>query len=176
MPGERHERGGGFALEQGVARQRHADRAHRRVAGEDRRVTARSRERRGRRRKDAAGREIPLQERDGLHATALDNGVVLFQEFNTPYLREKLQYLRVQRLVAAREHIAALVARTAGPVGDRASRRLDQRYQRLDVVRLQTRLDHHVDEAHRELRVAIAVAAEARQPRGSGDRVVDGEL
>ena len=40
MPGKRPERGCGFTLEQGVARERHADRAHRRVAGEYGRVTA----------------------------------------------------------------------------------------------------------------------------------------
>ena len=81
--------------------------------------------------------------------------------------REEFQHLRVQFAVAAGEHVTALVARSARPIGDRAAGRLDQRDQRLHIVRLQAGLDDDVDESHRELRVAIAVAAEARQARGT---------
>ena len=49
-----------------------------------------------------------------------------------------------------------------------AARVLDQRDQRLDVVGLQAGLDHDVDESHRELRVAVAVAAVAHEPRAVG--------
>ena len=54
---------------------------------------------------------------------------------------QEFQHLRVQRAVAAREDIAALVARPARPVGDHAAGRLDERNQRLHVVRLQAVLD-----------------------------------
>ena len=77
MPGQRQERGRGFALEQRVAGECHADRANRRVACEDCRVAARPRRRRRGRRQNAAGPEIALEQRDRLDAAALDGGGVL---------------------------------------------------------------------------------------------------
>jgi hypothetical protein len=74
----------------------------------------------------------------------------------------------VQARVAAREHVSALRARLAGPARDDPARTFDERHQRLHVVGLQSRLDDHIDQAHRELRVAVAVPAEAHQPRPVG--------
>ena len=82
------------------------------------------------------------------------------------------QQLGVQRGIAAREHVAAFVAAAALPVRDDAAGVLDQRNQRLDVVRLQAGFDDDVDEAHRDLRVAVAIAAVADEPRTVGGRRV----
>ena len=56
---------GSRALQHAVARQRHADRTHGGVAPEYGRVAALIRARAGRRRQDAAGRHVFLQEADG---------------------------------------------------------------------------------------------------------------
>ena len=59
---------------------------------------------------------------------------------------------------------AAPAARIAAfPVGDNASRPLDDRDQRNDVEGLQTGLDHEVDKAHGEQTIVVAIAAEASE-------------
>src|SRR3546814_9862226 len=55
---------------------------------------------------------------------------------------------------------ALAVQRIAVPVAHRPARALDDRHQRGEVVKLQSRLDHQVDMAVREQAVIIAVAAE----------------
>src|SRR3546814_1629499 len=55
---------------------------------------------------------------------------------------------------------ALAVQRIAVPVAHRPARALDDRHERGEVVKLQSRLDHQVDMAVREQAVIIAVAAE----------------
>src|SRR3546814_5205908 len=55
---------------------------------------------------------------------------------------------------------ALAVQRIAVPVAHRPARALDDRHERGEVVKLQSRLDHQVDMAVREQAVLIAVAAE----------------
>src|SRR5512132_1477243 len=71
----------------------------------------------------------------------------------------------MQRGVTARQYVAAAITWTAFPVRDDAAGVLDQRDQCLDVVRLQPGFDDDVDETHRELRIAIAIAAVAHETR-----------
>ena len=54
--------------------------------------------------------------------------------------------------------------------------RLDDRHQRLHVVGVQRRLDHDVDQSHREQAIGVAIAAPARQPRAVGHAVERGAL
>src|SRR6185369_15245405 len=70
----------------------------------------------------------------------------------------------------------ALIAAAAAPVRDHAAGRLDDRYQRVYIVGLESVLDDHIDESHRELRIAIAVAAIAQETRASRDRLQRGLL
>src|SRR4030095_11644000 len=82
---------------------------------------------------------------------------------------QKLQYLRVQRAIAARDDRSAFVAAPAIPRRDRTTRGFDNRYQRLDVIRGERGLDDDVDEPHREQAIRVAVTAPARQPHLVGD-------
>ena len=78
--------------------------------------------------------------------------------------------------IAAGQHIATVIARTALPIRHAPARRFDDGNQRLHVVRLEPRLDHDVDESHREQRIAIAIAAVTDQTCAVGDATIDRRL
>lgn len=66
--------------------------------------------------------------------------------------------------IAGGDDAPALGGAAAGPGGDGATRPLDDRDQRDDVVGLEPGLDHHVDEAGRDHAIGVTVDPVTRQP------------
>src|SRR5690348_9106062 len=66
---------------------------------------------------------------------------------------------------------SALVRRLARPVADHAARRLNDRGDRLDIVRAELRLDYQIDESRREQTVRIAVSPVAGEARPRANQV-----
>src|SRR6476659_136577 len=85
-------------------------------------------------------------------------------------LRENLHRLLVQARIAGGEDAAASARVAALPGRDHAASALDDRAQRHDVEILEPRLDHEVDLAESEQAVIVAVAAEAPEAHGTGER------
>ncbi len=67
-----------------------------------------------------------------------------------------------------------IMRRPAAPVGDQAARRLDHRNRRRHVIGLQPRLDHQIDAAGGDQRIAVAIHAIAGQPHPGCQRAEGG--
>ena len=76
---------------------------------------------------------------------------------------EPIEHDLMQPRIAGGDDSPALGGVAAGPGGDDATRSLDDRDQRDDVVGLQPGLDHHVDEATGQHAVGVAVDAVAEE-------------
>ena len=71
----------------------------------------------------------------------------------------------MQARIAARHNLSALMGRPTLPVGDNAARLLDNRNERLNIIRLQTFFDDNIDKAGGQQRIIIAIPAIADETR-----------